>query len=214
MTKSTTKVTATAEQVGNAAMSAAPLSAALGETGRQEIESSTSAAEKKQELKDMQLGGETKSEADLQNSGVKSEGDLTDDQLQSATTGISIDTSVKPIEASAVHTGVSTIFTEVHSATFQNLNHNVKAALAAAGDQASPLLKSVGEFLSNINPIQADYVQGELATMSVTIPQADPYIMQAFRELFNISGKEAALRIQMMNRAMKRAEELSKNRPM
>ena len=113
---------------------------------------------------------------------------------------------------SAAHTGVSTIFTEVHSATFQNLNDNVKAALAAAGDQASPLLKSVGEFLSNIKPIQADYVQGELATMSVTIPQADPYIMQAFRELFNISGKEAALRIQMMNRALKRAEELSKNR--
>ena len=112
---------------------------------------------------------------------------------------------------SAAHTGVSTIFTEVHSATFQDLNDNVKAALAAAGDQASPLLKSVGEFLSNIKPIQADYVQGELATMSVTIPQADPYIMQAFRELFNISGKEAALRIQMMNRAMKRAEELSEN---
>lgn len=115
---------------------------------------------------------------------------------------------------SAAHTGVSTIstiFTEVHSATFQNLHDNVKAALAAAGDQASPLLKSVGEFLSNIKPIQADYVQGELATMSVTIPQADPYIMQAFRELFNISGKEAALRIQMMNRAMKRAEELSEN---
>lgn len=157
MTKSATKVTATPEQVGNAEMSAAPLSAALGETGRQEIESSTS--------------------------------------------------------ASAVHTGVSTIFTEVHSATFQNLNDNVKAALAAAGDQASPLLKSVGEFLSNIKPIQADYVQGELETMSVTIPQADPCIMQAFRELFNISGKEAALRIQMMNRAMQRAEELSKNRP-
>ena len=184
MTKSTTKVTATTEQVGNAALSAAPLSAALGET---------------------------RSEADLQNSGVKSEGDLTDGQ--SATIGISIDASVKPIEASAVHTGVSTIFTEVHSATFQNLNDNVKAALAAAGDQASPLLKSVGEFLSNIKPIQADYVQGELATMSVTIPQADPYIMQAFRELFNITGKEAALRIQMMNRALKRAEELSKNRP-
>lgn len=157
MTKSTTKVTATAEQVGNAEMSEAPLSTVLGETGRQEIESSTS--------------------------------------------------------ASAAHTGVSTIFTEVHSATFQNLNDNVKAALAAAGDQASPLLKSVGEFLSNIKPIQADYVHGELETMSVTIPQADPYIMQAFRELFNISGKEAALRIQMMNRAMKRAEELSKNRP-
>lgn len=157
MTKSTTKVTATPEQVGNAEMSAAPLSAALGETGRQEIESSTS--------------------------------------------------------ASTAHTGVSTIFTEVHSATFQNLNDNVKAALAAAGDQASPLLKSVGEFLSNIKPIQADYVQGELATMSVTIPQADPYIMQAFRELFNITGKEAALRIQMMNRALKRAEELSKDRP-
>lgn len=157
MTKSTTKVTATPEQVGNAEMSAAPLSAALGETGRQEIESSTS--------------------------------------------------------TSAAHTGVSTIFTEVHSATFQNLNDNVKAALAAAGDQASPLLKSVGEFLSNIKPIPADYVQGELATMSVTIPQADPYILQAFRELFNITGKEAALRIQMMNRAMKRAEELSKNRP-
>ena len=156
MTKSTTKVTATPEQVGNAEMSAAPLSAALGETGRQEIESSTS--------------------------------------------------------ASAAHTDVSTIFTEVHSATFQNLNDNVKAALAAAGDQASPLLKSVGEFLSNIKPIQADYVQGELETMSVTIPQADPYIMQAFRELFNISSKEAALRIQMMNRAMKRAEELSENR--
>lgn len=192
MTKSTTKVTATAEQVGNAALSAAPLSAALGET---------------------------MSEAGLQNSGVKSEGDLTDGQPQSAstssdvTTSISIDTSVKPIEASAVHTGVSTIFTEVHSATFQNLNDNVKAALAAAGDQASPLLKSVGEFLSNIRPIPADYVQGELATMSVTIPQADPYILQAFRELFNITGKEAALRIQMMNRAMKRAEELSKNRP-
>ena len=113
---------------------------------------------------------------------------------------------------SAAHTGVSTIFTEVHSATFQNLNDNVKAALAAAGDQASPLLKSVGEFLSNIKPIQADYVQGELETMSVAIPQADPYIMQAFRELFNISGKEAALRIQMMNRALKRAEELSENR--
>ena len=113
---------------------------------------------------------------------------------------------------SAAHTGVSTIFTEVHSATFQNLNDNVKAALAAAGDQASPLLKSVGEFLSNIKPILAGHVQGELATMSVTIPQADPYIMQAFRELFNISGKEAALRIQMMNRAMKRAEELSENR--
>ena len=113
---------------------------------------------------------------------------------------------------SAAHTGVSTIFTEVHSATFQNLNDDVKAALAAAGDQASPLLKSVGEFLSNIKPISADYVQGELETMSVTIPQADPYIMQAFRELFNISGKEAALRIQMMNRAMKRAEELSENR--
>ena len=157
MTKSTTKVTATPEQVGNAEMSAAPLSAALGETGRQEIESSTS--------------------------------------------------------ASAAHTGVSTIFTEVHSATFQDLNDNVKAALAAAGDQASPLLKSVGEFLSNIKPIQADYVQGELATMSVTIPQADPYIMQAFRELFNITGKEAALRVQMMNRALKRAEELSKDRP-
>ena len=157
MTKSTTKVTATPEQVGNAEMSAAPLSAALGETGRQEIESSTS--------------------------------------------------------ASAAHTGVSTILTEVHSATFQDLNDNVKAALAAAGDQASPLLKSVGEFLSNIKPIQADYVQGELETMSVTIPQADPYIMQAFRELFNITGKEAALRIQMMNRALKRAEELSKNRP-
>jgi len=187
MTKSTTKVTATTEQVGN--------------------------AEKKQELKDMQLGGETKSEAGLQNSGVKSEGDLTDDQSQPATIGISIDTSVKPIEASTAHTGVSTIFTEVHSATFQNLNDNVKAALAAAGDQASPLLKSVGEFLSNIKPIPADYVQSELATMSVTIPQADPYILQAFRELFNITGKEAALRIQMMNRAMKRAEELSKNRP-
>ena len=113
---------------------------------------------------------------------------------------------------SAAHTGVSTIFTEVHSATFQNLNDNVKAALAAAGDQASPLLKSVGEFLSNIKPIPTDYVQGELETMSVAIPQADPYIMQAFRELFNISGKEAALRIQMMNRAMKRAEELSENR--
>ena len=109
--------------------------------------------------------------------------------------------------------GIDTIFTEVHSATFQDLNDNVKAALAAAGEQASPLLKSVGAFLSNIQPIQADYVQGELATMSVTIPQADPYIMQAFRELFNISGKEAALRIQMMNRALKRAEELSKNRP-
>ena len=107
--------------------------------------------------------------------------------------------------------GIDTIFTEVHTATFQNLNDNVKAALAAAGDQASPLLKSVGEFLSNIKPISADYVQGELATMSVTIPQADPYIMQAFRELFNISGKEAALRIQMMNRALKRAEELSEN---
>ena len=120
-------------------------------------------------------------------------------------------TGVNPVTASAVHTGVSTIFAEVHSATFQNLNDDVKAALAAAGDQASPLLKSVGEFLSNINPIPADYVQGELATMSVTIPQADPYIMQAFRELFNISGKEAALRIQMMNRAMKRAEELSEN---
>ena len=186
MSKSTTKVTATAEQVGNAALSAAPLRAALGET---------------------------RSEADLHNSGVKSEGDLTDDQLQSTRTSSDVTTSVKPIEASAVHTGVSTIFTEVHSATFQNLNDNVKAALAAAGDQASPLLKSVGEFLSNIMPIQADYVQGELATMSVTIPQADPYIMQAFRELFNISGKEAALRIQMMNRAMKRAEELSKNRP-
>ena len=157
MTKSTTKVTATAEQVGNAALSAAPLSAALGETGRQEIESSTS--------------------------------------------------------ASAAHTGVSTIFTEVHSATFQNLNDNVKAALAAAGDQASPLLKSVGEFLSNIKPIPADYAQSELATMSATIPQADPYILQAFRELFNISSKEATMRIQMMNRAMKRAEELSKNRP-
>ena len=156
MTKSTTKVTATPEQVGNAEMSAAPLSAALGETGRQETASSTS--------------------------------------------------------ASAAHTGVSTIFTEVHSATFQNLNDNVKAALAAAGDQASPLLKSVGEFLSNIKPIPADYVQGELATMSVTIPQADPYIMQAFRELFYISGKEAALRIQMMNRALKRAEEISENR--
>lgn len=213
MSKSTTKVTATAEQVGNAEMSAAPLSAALGETGRQEIESSTSATEKKQELKDMQLGAETKSEADLQNSGVKSEGDLTDDQSQPATIGISIDTSVKPIEASTVHTGVSTIFTEVHSATFQNLNDNVKAALAAAGDQASPLLKSVGEFLSNIKPIPADYVQSELATMSVTIPQADPYILQAFRELFNITGKEAALRIQMMNRAMQRADELSKSRP-
>ena len=186
MSKSTTKVTATAEQVGNAALSAAPLGAALGEP---------------------------KSEADLQNSGAKSEGDLTDGQSQSATIGISIDTSVKPIEASTVHTGVSTIFTEVHSATFQNLNDNVKAALAAAGDQASPLLKSVGEFLSNIKPIPADYVQGELATMSVLIPQADPYILQAFRELFNITGKEAALRIQMMNRAMKRAEELSKNRP-
>ena len=120
-------------------------------------------------------------------------------------------TGVNPV--TAAHTGVSTIFTEVHSATFQDLNDNVKAALAAAGDQASPLLKSVGEFLSNIKPIQADYVQGELATMSVTIPQADPYIMQAFRELFNISSKEAALRIRMMNRAMKRAEELSKNRP-
>ena len=192
MTKSTTKVTATAEQVGNAAMSEAPLSAALGET---------------------------KSEAGLHNSGVKSEGDLTDDQLQSTrtssgvTTSVSIDTSVKPIEASAAHTGVSTIFTEVHSATFQDLNDNVKAALAAAGDQASPLLKSVGEFLSNIKPIPVNYVQGELATMSVTIPQADPYILQAFRELFNISGKEAALRIQMMNRALKRAEELSKDRP-
>ena len=115
--------------------------------------------------------------------------------------------------AMSAHTGVSTILTEVHSATFQDLNDNVKAALAAAGDQASPLLKSVGEFLSNIKPISADYVQGELETMSVAIPQADPYIMQAFRELFNISGKEAALRIQMMNRAMKRAEELSKNRP-
>ena len=114
---------------------------------------------------------------------------------------------------SAAHTGVSTIFTEVHSATFQDLNDNVKAALTAAGDQASPLLKSVGEFLSNIKPIQVDYVQGELATMSVTIPQADPYIMQAFRELFNITGKEAALRVQMMNRALKRAEELSKDRP-
>ena len=114
---------------------------------------------------------------------------------------------------SAAHTGVSTIFTEVHTATFQNLNDNVKAALAAAGDQASPLLKSVGEFLSNIKPILAGHVQGELATMSVTIPQADPYIMQAFRELFNITGKEAALRVQMMNRALKRAEELSKNRP-
>ena len=114
---------------------------------------------------------------------------------------------------SAAHTGVSTIFTEVHSATFQNLNDNVKAALAAAGDQASPLLKSVGEFLSNIKPILAGHVQGELATMSATIPQADPHIMQAFRELFNISGKEAALRIQMMNRALKRAEELSENRP-
>ena len=113
---------------------------------------------------------------------------------------------------SAAHTGVSTIFTEVHSATFQDLNDNVKAALAAAGDQASPLLKSVGEFLSNIKPILASHVQGELATMSVTIPQADPYIMQAFRELFNITGKEAALRVQMMNRALKRAEELSENR--
>ena len=113
---------------------------------------------------------------------------------------------------SAAHTGVSTIFTEVHSATFQDLNDNVKAALAAAGDQASPLLKSVGEFLSNIKPILAGHVQGELATMSVTIPQADPYILQAFRELFNITGKEAALRIQMMNRALKRAEELSENR--
>ncbi len=150
MTKSTTKVTATPEQVGNAEMSAAPLSAAH--------------------------------------------------------------TGVNPVTAAA-HTGVSTIFTEVHSATFQDLNDNVKAALAAAGDQASPLLKSVGEFLSNIKPIQADYVQGELETMSVAIPQADPYIMQAFRELFNITGKEAALRIQMMNRALKRAEELSKNRP-
>ena len=189
MTKPTPKVTAAAEQIGNAEMSAAPLSAALSETGRQEIESSTSAAEEKQELKDMQLGGETKSEADLQNSGVK------------------------PIEASTVHTGVSTIFTEVHSATFQNLNDQVQAAMAAAGDQASPLLKSVGEFLSNIKPIPVDYVQSELATMSVTIPQADPYILQAFRELFNISGKEVALRIQMMNRAMQRAEELSKNRP-
>ena len=119
-------------------------------------------------------------------------------------------TGVNPVTASAAHTGVSTIFTEVHSATFQDLNDNVKAALAAAGDQASPLLKSVGEFLSNIKPILAGHVQGELATMSATIPQADPYIMQAFRELFNISGKEAALRIQMMNRALKRAEELSK----
>lgn len=181
MTKSTTKVTATAEQVGNAALSAAL--------------------------------GESKSEADLQNSGAKSEGDLTDGQLQSARTSSDATTSVKPTEASAVHTGVSTIFTEVHSATFQNLNDNVKAALAAAGDQASPLLKSVGEFLSNIKQIPADYVQDELATMSVQIPQADPYILRAFRELFNISDKEAALRIQMMNRAMKRAEELSKNRP-
>ena len=137
----------------------------------------------------------------------------TADQPENAVTSIGIDTIVNPVTASAAHTGVSTIFTEVHSATFQNLNDNVKAALAAAGDQASPLLKSVGEFLSNIKPIQADYVQGELATMSVTIPQADPYIMQAFRELFNITGKEAALRVQMMNRALKRAEELSKNRP-
>ena len=122
-------------------------------------------------------------------------------------------TGVNPVTASAVHTGVSTIFAEVHSATFQNLNDDVKAALAAAGDQASPLLKSVGEFLSNIKPILAGPVQGELATMSATIPQADPHIMQAFRELFNISSKEAALRIQMMNRALKRAEELSENRP-
>ena len=139
----------------------------------------------------------------------------TAEQPENAAMSIGIGTGVNPENAamSAVHTGVSTIFTEVHTATFQNLNDNVKAALAAAGDQASPLLKSVGEFLSNIKPIQADYVQGELATMSVTIPQADPYIMQAFRELFNISGKEAALRIQMMNRALKRAEELSKDRP-
>ena len=139
----------------------------------------------------------------------------TADQPENAVTSIGIDTIVNPENAamSAAHTGVSTIFTEVHSATFQDLNDNVKAALAAAGDQASPLLKSVGEFLSNIKPIPVDYVQGELATMSVTIPQADPYIMQAFRELFNISSKEATLRIQMMNRAMKRAEELSKNRP-
>ena len=121
-------------------------------------------------------------------------------------------TGVNPVTASAVHTGVSTIFAEVHSATFQDLNDNVKAALAAAGDQASPLLKSVGEFLSNIKPILAGHVQGELATMSATIPQADPHIMQAFRELFNISSKEATLRVQMMNRALKRAEELSKDR--
>ena len=135
----------------------------------------------------------------------------TAEQPENAAMSIGIATGVNPV--TAAHTGVSTIFTEVHSATFQDLNDNVKAALAAAGDQASPLLKSVGEFLSNIKPISADYVQGELETMSVPIPQADPYIMQAFRELFNISGKEAAMRIQMMNRAMKRAEELSENRP-
>ena len=128
----------------------------------------------------------------------------TAEQPENAVMSIGIDTSV-------AHTDVSTILTEVHSATFQDLNDNVKAALAAAGDQASPLLKSVGEFLSNIKPILAGHVQGELATMSVTIPQADPYIMQAFRELFNITGKEAALRVQMMNRALKRAEELSEN---
>ena len=137
----------------------------------------------------------------------------TAEQPENVVMSIGIDTGVNPVTASAAHTGVPTIFTEVHTATFQDLNDNVKAALVAAGDQASPLLKSVGEFLSNIKPIQADYVQGELATMSVTIPQADPYIMQAFRELFNISSKEATLRVQMMNRALKRAEELSKNRP-
>lgn len=231
--KQAPKVTATAEQIGNAELSAAPLSSATGETGRQEIDALDNAKDKKEELQDMQLGGDTMSEAQLQERGVKNEGDLTQEQLQSGRTpsvGSRLDagkslqgvgdgqqnvlatgdasTVDKPGQSDPIETDPDIGYTALHVPTFLSLKADVQKALEQAGDNASDLLKRVDNFFDSLHQVQPDLITTNTSE-SMQLDSNDKYLVQAFRELFNISGKEVGLRINMMNRAIRRADQLS-----
>ena len=72
-----------------------------------------------------------------------------------------------------------------------NLKNDVATAMQAVGDQASPLMVRIGEFFSSIS----EAPQVDQSTVS------NEQLQQALRDIFGMSGKEAKLRIEMMERA-------------
>lgn len=76
-----------------------------------------------------------------------------------------------------------------------NLKNDVATAMQAVGDQASPLMVRIGEFFSSISEAP------QLNQPTVSNEQ----LQQALRDIFGMSGKEAKVRIEMMERAKARA---------